>query len=203
MATALNSETFLLKEGTLSVGTWTNPEDIGTNATSPLSFFSGNPIGYVKQGTINIDIPREYAEFLNNTPGILIRKDLIRKQFAIEGENGQFDGEVTSLLKNTNSQLSYAVTIPSAQTWDLMHMGSDEPVQSAQGFLLETELTNGDIMLIGIYAGRLLTEDNSIALSGTEHAVQPFRIDSFVHPGFDGVTDEAQKHYGLIAVKTA
>jgi hypothetical protein len=201
MATAFDSERFLLKEGTLKVGTWTNPEDIGTNATSPLSFFSGVEIGYFQQGSINIDIPREYAEFLSNTPGTLIRKDLVRKQFAIEFSLGQFDGEAINLLKNTTSQLGYSVTTPSAQTWDIMHMGSDEPVQAAQGFLLETALTNGDTFLVGIYAGRLLTEDNSIAISGTEHAVQPGRIDAFVHPNF--TTAQADKHYGLLAVQTA
>jgi hypothetical protein len=62
MAFALDSNPFLLKEGTLSVGTVTNPEDIGTNATDPTTFFSGNVIGYIQQGTINIALTREFAE---------------------------------------------------------------------------------------------------------------------------------------------
>jgi hypothetical protein len=133
----------------------------------------------------------------------MVRKDLIFKNFAIEFALGQFDGDPMELLKSTNSQKAYAVTIPGAQTWDLHHIGSDEPALTEQAYMLETTLTDGTDFIVMVYAGKMTAEDVSLALSGTDYAVNNGRIEAFVHSGFAGVTNEAQKHYGLMARKTA
>jgi hypothetical protein len=201
MAFSLQSGPFWLKEGTLEVGTVTNPQNIGQNNTDPRTFFTGTPLGYIRQGTINISLTREFAEFIANTPGILIRKDLIRKQFALEFEVGQFDGDVMERLNATTSQKGYSVTTPSAQTWDLHHIGSDEPTLVEAAYMLEATLTNGWPIIVMVYAGKMTAEDISKTLAGTDYAVNTGRIEAFVHSGF--TTAQADKHYGLMAVKTA
>ncbi len=203
MAFAQDSEVLLIKEGVFKVGVFTNPQLIGTNATSPASFFTGDIIGFIKQGTISVNINRTFAEFKSSTPAIMIRKDLIEKTFTTTFESGQFDGDSIELLKGTNSQKDFNVTIPGAETWDIHHMGSDEPVQPAQGFLLDTLLTNGDRFLVAIYSGRVLGEDISIALSGTDYAITGGEVVAFPDSNFTGVTDETQKHYGFLARRSA
>ena len=193
---AKSNQKFLLKEATkIAMGTWTSPNLIGTNATDPLSFFSETlDLGYVKQGTTNIMIPRSYAEFRSGTPSKIVRKDLIQKDLSIEGELGQFDSELIALLKNTLEQRNYAITVPVFGVVDMNFLGSDEPTQSETGFLMTTALTDGKPFYIGVFAGKILTEDNNIGLSGTDYATQKFTITAFDETAMG----DDQKNYGIM-----
>jgi hypothetical protein len=204
MAFGNNSDRFLLKEGVLRVGTITNPENIGTNNTDPRTFFSGDDIGYIRRGTVSVNLNREYATFESDTPAEMIRKDLIRKSFNITFEHGQFNADVVELLKGTNSQKSYSVSTPNSQTWNLHHLGPDEPTKTRQAYELEAELTNGEIYIVYLYSGEMLAEDISEERSGDDYVVQSGNIQAFPHPNFtSSVTNARQKSYGLIAHKTA
>jgi hypothetical protein len=199
---AQSTDKFLLKEGVLESGVWTTPQLIGTDAIRPDAKFTGTPLAYFRQGSLTIPVQRTYAEFMSGTPGVKIRKDLITKAFSLTVEIGQFDPDLFPILKGTNSQIGYAVSTPSTQTWDLHHLGSDEPVQVAYGWLLRTFLTDGREFQVAIYSGRVTTEDAGITLSGTEHAVQNLTIEAFPHSGFTA-SDAAQKHYGAIFQRAA
>ncbi len=203
MAFGKDKNRFLLKEGTIKVGAWTNPQDIGTNNTDPRSFFSGDDIGYFQQGSVSVGINDTYAEFKAGTPAVMIRKDLVERQFTITLALGQFNADAVELFKNTLSQKDYSVTTPTAQTWQLHFMGSDTRVVPEVGVLMETEMTNGNVFIIGMWKARFLADDNSIALAGTDYAVQNATMTAFPDANFDGVTDEAKKHYGIIAEKSA
>ena len=183
MAYGLDSDQFLLKEGTLQVGTFA-----AYDANDPASQFSGDTIAYIKQGTININIPREYAEFLNNTPGGIVRKDLIRKQMTLDFESGQWNSDLFQLLIGTSNSTSGN----NSTDW----FGPDETTQSTHGFLLTTELTNGNTVYIGILSGKITTEDFAITLSGTEHATMKGMVESF-ESSLSGLPTDRTRNYGF------
>ena len=193
----LNSGPFLLKEGKIQIGTFTNPQNIGTNVNDPLSFFSGQFLGYFKMGTLKIMVPRKYAEFRANTPSILVRKDLIQKDFNIECELGQFDADTMELAKGTLSQKNYAVTNPVGKTLDMHWFGSDEPNIPYYGYLITSKLTNGQPAYYALWYGKNTSEDVSFGLSGTAHATTKLKVEAFPSPDFNGVNVEEQKHYGM------
>jgi hypothetical protein len=85
--------------------------------------------------------------------------------------------------------------------WDLHHIGSDEPTLVEAAYMIESELTDGTPFIFMIYAGKMTAEDISKTLPGTDYAVNTGRIEAFVHSGF--TTAQADKHYGLMARKTA
>lgn len=197
MAFSQDATKLLIKEGLLLIGAYANPETIGTDGEAPENKFTGAVIGHIKQGTINIGLNRTYAEFMSSTPGIKVRKDLILKAFTMVFEAGQFDVDTVELLKGFDTQKNYPITVPSAKNINLHHIGSDEPIQATQGLLLQTTLTNGKAYNIGMYAARFLGEDISLALSGTDYAINGTTAESFVHPGF--AASATTKHYGFMA----
>jgi len=197
MAFGINSEPFLLAEGQLSIGTFLNPELVGTNGIDPESLFTGDNLGWFKQGTCNITIPREFAEFPAGTPSILVRKDLTKKMFGIEVELGQFSADILELAKGTKTKRNHAVTSPSSKVVDLMWMGSDEPIQPYYTWRLRTKLTSGRPLDLYIWHGKVTTDDIGLTLSGTEHATNKLKVEAFPHPNFDVFGADAQKHYGL------
>ena len=146
--TAMVCGPFGFKEGLIKLGVWTSPQLIGTDTTDPLNRFAGDDLGFFRQGSLNVGLTREYAEFLAGTPGILARKDLIRKQFFVELMAAQFNADLLKLLRGLNVQAGHAVTTPSAKTLDLAFVGSDEPSQPRDGYLIETTLTNGKPLFI-------------------------------------------------------
>lgn len=197
MAFGLDSGPFWLKEGFLYVGDWDTPELIGTDSTRPEEHFTGDQIGYIKQGTTTINMARTYAEFKAGTPAEMVRKDLVEKTFGIQFELGQFGKELFQLLKGTDSQLDYAVTIPSTETWHIHHIGPDEEVQTPRGYLLKAKLTNDQLIQVAIYYGRVLSEDNNIVLAGTDYAVQAGMVTAFRHPNFVGEGTELRCYGGV------
>lgn len=181
MAFGQSNEPFLLKEGTVEIGTVTNPELIGTNNTDPLSFFSGDVLGYFRQGSTNIGINRTYAEALAGTPAIRVRKDLVQKDFSIQLNIFQYNADLMNLVMGLDVQAGYPITTPSVKTVDLAHIGHDEPVQAAQkyGILLRTELTNGKPFFVLMYQGQNVSEDASLALAGTDYATPAINFQAF------------------------
>lgn len=68
MAMSYDSTEFILKEGTIQYGIWTDPHLI-TTSSDPLSSFSAtSTVGYIRMGTIAVNIPDERVEYLSNTP---------------------------------------------------------------------------------------------------------------------------------------
>lgn len=191
MAFGLSTAPFLIKEGTMYIGTVTSPETIGTDAVDPLTKFTGDPLGYIRQGSINIDISREYAEALASTPGIILRKDLIRKQFRFIGELFQVNADLLALVRGLRVQASYAVTTPSAKTIDLAHIGPDEPTSASTRYAvwIQTALTNGKEFYVAMYSAQNTSEDISITLSGTDYSVSNISFEAFPHASVTADTD--------------
>lgn len=200
MAFGLNSNPFLLKEGIFEPGSIVTPNLIGTNNTDPDQYFTSQGAIYFRQGSMNLNITREYAEFLAGTPAIIIRKDLIRKQLFLELMLGQHEGETYERFKTLNTQLGYSITTPVSKTVDLMHIGSDEPVLPNLAYRITSARTDGSLFRIYLYNAKDTAEDISIAPSGTEHVDVQVRLEAFPHSSFGTTATDAQKHYGLIVM---
>lgn len=197
MSYGFNSNKFLIKEGTIQVGTWTTPHLIGTNNTDPLQYFSGNVLGYFKQGTLKPMLNRNFAEFLANTPGILVRKDLIRKQFHFDLELAQFNADTLALAMGTYQIAGYSITTPTIKTVDLNFFGSDQPVQNPLGYLITTATVDGKAFYMAGWSMVNTSEDVSPTLSGTAHATIKCKFEAFPSLDFAGLPTENQQHYGL------
>jgi hypothetical protein len=197
MSFGQNTNHFAIKEGTIKIGTWTTPNLIGDGSVGdPGSLFTGVYLGNFQQGTINIALNREFAEALSNTPAIILRKDLTRKMFYLECSIYEQNVDIWELCYGLFVQKDY-----SAAGWygDIGKIGSDEPVQPYYGYLIESQLVNGNAFNVGIFKGKVVTEDVSQTRSGTEHIVIPVRVDAFPDDdNFELTGVDAQKHYGVI-----
>jgi hypothetical protein len=49
-----------------------------------------------------------------------------------------------------------------------------------------------------VYSGAIVSEDKSIAPSGTDYVDKPGVIQAFPHESFGSTYTDAQKHYGII-----
>jgi len=172
MAYGQSNDPFLLKEGNIFVGTFASYPVSAT--ADPASVFSGDNIGYFKQGTVNITVPRNYAEFRSGTPSKLIRKDLIQKDLSVEAELGQWNSDLLKLLIGTN-----LVTNPG--NFDNHFLGSDEPngASTKYGFRVVTERTDDVAFEIGIWNGISQAPDFAITLSGTDYATLKLTVTAF------------------------
>ena len=100
MATSRNE--FILKEGTVQYGTWTDPHLL-TPASNPASSFTAtDDLGYIRMGTIVITIADERVEYLANTPHEIVRRDLLRRNYTWAFTCNQFNETSLQLLKNTD-----------------------------------------------------------------------------------------------------
>ena len=187
---------FAIKEGTVSVGAIVAPETIGVDGNDPLTKFTGDIISHIEQGSMNIGMSREYAEAWGNTPGQLLRKDLIKKTLMFEGNMYQVNSDLMALLWGMTVQAGY---VGGAKTWDLGHYGPDEPTQGTNAFLITTKLTNGLNFYVALYTGKVTTEDISLVLDGAKHGVIPAKIEAFPTAS---VTDDT-KSYGSFWKQTA
>ena len=195
MAFSLNTEPFLLKEGKIEIGTWTNPDQIGNGTIGdPTGQFSGNDLGWFQQGSTNIALNRTYAEARGGTPSIILRKDLTQKDFMINLALFQYDIDTLELAKGLYVQKAYSA---SGFTGDLAWIGSDEPTQPYYGYLITSALTDGTPFYIGMWYGKVTTEDISDTLSGTDYSVINAQLQAFPHPNFGSTASDAQKHYGI------
>ena len=140
-------------------------------------------------------MPRSFAEARGFTPSIKLRKDMIQKDLMIEVELFQWNKDVLNLALGTFTQGGYTAA---GFTGDLMWLGSDQPQQGFNAYLISSELTDGTPFKIAMWQGLITTEDSAIALSGTEHATVKANIEGFNHPNFTATGLGAQKHYGLL-----
>jgi hypothetical protein len=196
MAYGTDTTQFLIKSGTVKIGTWTNPETIGTDNIDPKSKFSGDLIGNIKRGTLVLGYPNEFVEALGGTPAKLLRKDLIRGQFTFTGEIFEWNSDTLGTLFNRRTQAGYSITI-GTKTFDISHIGSDQPTRTTHGILLETQDVNGREVQIGMYSGIVTPEDQSITLSGDDYATIMTEIEATPHPNFTTFAQD-QDNYGYM-----
>lgn len=164
MSYGLEKNTLLLKEGDLYVGTFaTYPVSTSANPTGGGNF-TGDKIGYFRNGSVNFSMPRAYAEFRAGTSSKRVRKDLIQKDFSLSITLVQYNNDTLQLafgtyfLQNAGDNL------------DLHYIGNDEPIQTPMGYYLDTQLVDGTPLQIGIWTGRVETEDIGIVLPGNDYA---------------------------------
>lgn len=190
-------ERLLIKEGTLSLGNVSSPQLIGTNNVDPLSFFSGQVLGRFKQGSLKPNIKRTWAEFLAGTPAILVAKALVRKQFMLELELGQFDAATIALSKGTLYVPNYNVATPAAKVVNLNWLGPDEPPVVKFAILLQAATIDGKPFRMMFFNTFNSADDVSLTESGTAFATNKVSFEAFPHPAFSGPTAD-QQSYGLI-----
>ncbi len=201
MAFGTDTTTFTLKSGTVSIGVWTNPETIGTDATEFNTKFSGDIIGNIVLGTQVTGIPDEFVEALGGTPQKLLRKDLIRRQMTIEGGIYELNADILEVVYNMRTQASFAVTIPDAQTWDLAHIGTDSPIRTIRGMLIAATDVAGRDFEIAMFAGLFTSEALAFNQSGTTHGQADFKVEATPHPNFTTLIQD-QDNLGYIARNT-
>ena len=180
MSYGLSIDPFLIKEGNLFIGNFSS-----IDFNDPVSGFSGENLGYFKQGSIKIGLTRKYAEFLSGTPAIRVRKDLIQKDFSLEVEFAQYNKDLIKLL--------FGADLVQSGGLENLYFGSDEPVQGFYGYLLETELTDGTPFKIAMWHGKCTEENISTTLPGNDYGILKMRVDAFPHPS---ITDK-NKAYGF------
>jgi hypothetical protein len=190
-----SKDQFLLKEGTVQIGTWSDPHSITTAADPSSSFTASGDLGYFQQGTVNGSIARQYAEFMSGTPGVKVRKDLIRKDFMVSMQNAQVNTDLLALAQG--------LEVETGGTYDLAWIGPDEPTQNRNGYLWSTELVDGTPLYIAMWAGQVTSEEVGFAPSGTEHVTYELKVESFEGPTFTGNDANDQRSYGLIWLDTS
>lgn len=186
---AYNREIFILKEGSIQYGTWTDPHTL-TPATDPLtSFTATDNLGYLRQGSINIMLNDEFVEYLSGTPQKIIRKDLIRRNFQIECVANQFNSAAYDILYNCDVDTG---------AYDLAWIGNDTPVPTRRGWLFTGQKVNGNAIYVAIWAGEVVTEDKSMAFPGTDYVDMPVTIQAFEGDSFTGANANDEHNYGMI-----
>lgn len=176
-APGLNSEEFLIKEGFLHKGSWDTPENVGTIGDPEDEYTEDDLVGYLRRGSIEVRINREYAKAESSTPAFIVRQDLIRKTFMLAGQDFQFDSATWALRDG--------LFVQTISTFEVGHIGFDEPVQDPAGFILKTQLTSGKPYNIGLYFGRALSEDISEPRTGDDYVSPILEITAFPHPNFN------------------
>lgn len=201
MSFGRSANDFLIKEFKISIGTFTNPNTIGVDTTLPdAKFILSGDLGFIEQGSVEFAIAREFAEFISGTPGVKAAKDLTLKAPSITANLAQFNIDVIELAMGLRTQKNYEITTPVARTIQLAHLGSDQPVQPLNGYLLDGQLKDSRRFSIGIYQGQINTEDVTIALDGSSHATLPIEIEAFPDPSFGTDCVSSQKHYGYLTI---
>lgn len=193
MAYGKSSLPFLLKEGFLSIGLWPNPTLLTPNNNPVATFQDDGDVGYFKQGTSKLMLERQYAEFLAGTPGKVVRKDLVLKRFTISAMFAQFDQDRLALAQGLDVELGQV---------DIAWIGSDEPGGTVSptgfnGYLLTTQLTDGQPFFPAMWYGKDVSESVGWELSGTEHGTYEILLQSFEHPAYQDNPDDTH-NYGAI-----
>lgn len=199
MAFGLDAGQQIIKEPFLQVGTWTNPDTIGNGVVgNPTTLFTGDYLGYARQGTTNIGMTRAYAEARSGTPSIKINKSLIQKDLMITLEEFQYNGDIFEHSFGMYTQKAYTAA---GWTGDLGWYGSDEPGGCTgtqfNGYMALTETVDCEPIGIAIWYGKVTTEDFSVAFSGTDFTSHALQIEAFNSPDFGVTGVDAQKHYGM------
>ena len=182
---------FLLKEGIIEIGVFASPATL-TPATFLAGWTSTGDLGYFQQGTMNVELNRTYAEFLAGTPGKLIRKDLIRKQFQITMQAAQYNADLLALAQGLD--------VDSGGGLDMGWIGSDEPTQVVNGYRITTALVDGRALYIAVWAGQVTSEAVGPKLPGTAHSTFDLKVEAFEHEDFTTSPDDTH-NYGAWVIE--
>lgn len=175
MAYGKSKDQFLLKEGIIEIGVWTNPDLIVPGVDPTSSFATAGDLGYFQQGTVNPEVNRTFAEFLAGTPAKKIRKDLIQKEFMLTLTMAQYNTDMLALAQGLDVDTG---------TYPIAWIGTDEPTQKFNGYLLSTELVDGTPFYIAMWSGKVTSEAVGPVLPGTAHSTYEFKIEAFEHDNF-------------------
>jgi len=184
---AYNSTEFILKEGTIQYGTWTDPHLL-TPASDPTASFSAtDTVGYIRMGTQVYNIADERVEYLTNTPHEIVRRDLLRRNYFWNFVVNQFNKENMALFKNMEVQTG---------AWTIAWIGPDIPVATRYGWLVTGYRVDGTAIYWAIWSGEVSTEDNNVAPSGTDYVDINVMIQAFAHSSFGITAQDNRRKYG-------
>jgi hypothetical protein len=186
---AYNREEFILKEGTLEYGTWTDPSAL-TPASNPASAFTATDnVGYVRMGSIIVNIADERVEYLSNTPHEIVRRDLLRRNYFWTFTNNQFNATSIALLKNMDVDTG---------TYNLAWVGPDIPTPTQYGWLFTGERVDGTAFYAAIWSGEVSTDDNNLTFTGTDYVDINVMIQAFPDSNFSDTAADRQQKYGML-----
>jgi len=176
MSYGKNEENLVIKGADIYIGTIDGSE-----------VFTGDHIGYYKQGEGGITFSKEFAEALFDTPASLIDKSLVRKTVAANISLFQHDPEwYANIIGGT------LIDHPTDPTKYRLYFGPDEPVKSSVAFRFDFETIGGDAFSCYLRKCKFLSDTIEIPIAGTEHAVLPLMIEAFE----DKTITDRTKAYG-------
>lgn len=185
---AKNKDEFILKEGLIQYGTWTDPDLIVPGTDPTTSFTATGDLGYIRQGSISVGLADTFAEYLSGTPQKIIRKDLIRRNYTWQFTANQFNSTAYTVLYNFDVDTGL---------YTLAWIGSDAPVKTRYGWLLTGTKVDGTAIYIAIWAGEIVTETKDLKFAGTDYVDIPVMIQAFEHADFISTPND-QHNYGMI-----
>lgn len=187
MAYGIDRNSYLIREGRLSIGTW-SPGGI-TNNDPTAAFTGGADIGDFQQGTFAPELTRAYAEFLVGTPAILSRKDLTRKQWMWSATFAQYNTDLLALVQGLDVTTGI---------YDIAYIGSDEVTQDYNGYLQTTALVDGRLFYEALFYGKVTAEAVGPAFPGTAHSTYGFKAEAFPDPYYAVTSPNDVRNYGCI-----
>lgn len=188
MAYGYDEEQMLLKEPmTIEIGTWA-PGSIAP-ATDPATVFTGGDnLGYMERGSFSQEIVRAFAEFRQGTPSKRIRKDIIQKDLTYVAMLAQINGDLMTLVQGLDTETGAYI---------IGHIGSDEPAPTTNGFLASTTLVDTTTTFgMGMYSGRVVSENVGISPTGDAHITYEFRAEA-EEDAYFVTTPNDLRNYGL------
>lgn len=201
MALGRDKNPFLLREGNLFVSVANDPTQIGISDVHPDAYFDFIEVGYFKMGSTKWNQPVKFAEARVSTPSIIIRKDMIQQDWGFEMDSFQFNISNIELIRGLYTIKNKVIATPTSMLVDMAFVGSDRPTPPFYTYKIESSLTDGTPLKAYFWYVQNTTEDLTLALSGTEHAVQKLKGEGFPHPSFGTSTADTWKHYGLIMLE--
>ena len=185
---AYNKNEFVLKEGTLQYGSWTNPHLIVPGTNPSASFVATDNLGYNRMGTFKLMITDTFVEYKAQTPHKIIRKDLLERIYKWQFTANQFNAGTMGLMFNMDVDTG---------VYTLMWIGNDAPVKFRYGYLLSGTKVDGTPFKAAIWDGEIVTEDKSINLIGTDYVDIPIEIQAFEGDTFLSNPND-EHNYGMI-----
>lgn len=190
-----NRESFQLREPIIQFGAYEDLDLIGPG-DDPEDFFvpASNPLaGYIRMGTITVEIADSFVEYKSGTPHQNVRVDLLERMFTVKYTANQLELEAFSRY--------YNLLVVEGGVWNQYWIGYDTPVRPYYGLLLTSTKVNGDPLNVGVFYAQSLPATLSLSSKGTDYTDIPAEFRSFVHPDFEtdpGDYTNAQKAYGIV-----
>lgn len=194
MAFGRNNREVVLNEGFMQYGVWTNPETIGISGTNWETQFVGDDLGIIETGTAKGDVMRGLLELLSGTPQKLERKDLIRKQFVIEGNLMQLDLDTVALV----TQGLKTAYVDAPYVADIVHIGTEEDICSTavNGFLVTLKAQDCKPVYLGMWDSIITSETASLLATGNKYATLAMKAEARPHANFSQIYPETARNLG-------